>query len=1262
MPVDKSQRLANVGFGVSEYDDPAPAFLDTLGAAFRQENLIGSVAVDHTTDISSFELNRVEKGYNPYEGDILKGYEDYVDHFTESYNPQKTDAIKANIDREREDRQILDESGLTGAALSMGAAMADPTILVPGGALVRSGRVGYGALKSAGAVALGAASGAAVQEAGLQATQEIRSGIESAAAIGGSAILGGAFGFGIAKFLTKGEWTRLSAIARNEALGMENRLSPEVKSSVKKSLEDIGMSSDEADANATLYGSFYQTMSDRAGMSIDTMMKRYPLPELKKAAAADAEEGLFQSSPAIDTPEFKSWFGDSKVVDADGKPLVVYHGTGEKLDFFDPDLADGDLGIFFSSSKALAREYAGAGDGVVHETYLTLNNPFIIDWPSETKSFEVDGNVLENKRFNDYSMFDYGTMRDVVYRARQGGHDGIIIKGIRDGWNADSEVADTYVAFNSTQIKSVNNRGTFDPNDARILYQATLRKKLTKARGKMQGLLDFVRSNPGDKTKTVEVAKVSDGIANIIKEQTGIDVHGFDHTIDAHAIRHIFKRHGNAKVEKSRGQVAITDADIEAIPELLSRATHVVTGLEPWRGRERFGYLSESADGRFYYIEEARTGRRQMANVSMRKMPPGIKSDEIINSLISTSETLPGDGRLGRSFVESNPSKAIRITEIPDNAKPWLYQGGVKGSIHLPKGPDSKAVISLFETANKSTFLHETGHFFLSVMDDMARAGDAPSDIKGMRDTVRGWWKDNGDAIATEAGEGHSKADIEDWLEFGTTGDAAKDEAISRATHEQFARAFETYLGTGKAPTPELKNVFERFAEWLKEVYGNLANLNVQPSDEVRKVFDDMLAYDDPVDVIDIGVSRMQSVGASSVDEIDISDLGVGGGKPAQSVAKATEYLAINPGVQTMYSPSKTVRTTYQQMVDNGIYTKMEMEGKTLGPSAENLVKQLQRGALAKWIGETKDLWKQARKAGWDGTKKDFYTRIARAARRGDTDEFGNEFVSKAAQNAREYIFDPTLQQAIDAGLLPDDVHVTTAMSYLTRMWNRQMLIAQEDKFRAIAKRYFSDMLDKVQFRQDEAKAGKTVVRALDAEEKLQQALSRLDSFEVRLKEREAVRADKLGAIKQKESARTKLLSSRPSRDVLKAVSEAKDSDTLITVMKGIPKAPKAVKKPLLAKLKAMGGVDKNSMLADELRAIGVSSHTAPGLFKANGGLKAVDNLVASEDDLFRNFPTDANGYVNQEAILDAIADEMAGNPIRSDEGISLRSCGRKHF
>ncbi len=217
-----------------------------------------------------------------------------------------------------------------------------------------------------------------------------------------------------------------------------------------------------------------------------------------------------------------------------------------------------------------------------------------------------------------------------------------------------------------------------------------------------------------------------------------------------------------------------------------------------------------------------------------------------------------------------------------------------------------------------------------------------------------------------------------------------------------------------------------------------------------------------PAEVTDAIVQRMQSAGAAAVDDIKLDDLGIGGGRAAQIVAKATEAAKINPGIQTMFSPSKTVRQVYTQMVDNPVYTKMNMEGRTIGADVENLVKQFERGKLGQWISSSRSLYKEARKAGFEGSKSAFYERVARAGRRGDVDDLGNEQVTKAAQQAREMIFDPLLERAIKNKLLPEDVKVTTAASYVTRLWNRQKLIGEEDRFRDIARNYFMGQLQKV--------------------------------------------------------------------------------------------------------------------------------------------------------------------------------------------------------
>lgn len=219
---------------------------------------------------------------------------------------------------------------------------------------------------------------------------------------------------------------------------------------------------------------------------------------------------------------------------------------------------------------------------------------------------------------------------------------------------------------------------------------------------------------------------------------------------------------------------------------------------------------------------------------------------------------------------------------------------------------------------------------------------------------------------------------------------------------------------------------------------------------------------EDAVGVTDTIVKRMQSAGASAVDEIKLDDLGIGGPKAAQIVARATAAARLNPGIETMFSPSVKVREAYARMVDNPVYTTMQMEGRSLGADVENLVKQYQRGSLASWLESSRDIYREARKAGYSGSKTEFYQAIARAGRRGDIDPSGNQFVTRAAQEARSKVFDPLLERAQRIGLLPEDVKVTTAASYVTRMWNRQKLIGEEERFRQIARQYFSEEIAKL--------------------------------------------------------------------------------------------------------------------------------------------------------------------------------------------------------
>ena len=150
-------------------------------------------------------------------------------------------------------------------------------------------------------------------------------------------------------------------------------------------------------------------------------------------------------------------------------------------------------------------------------------------------------------------------------------------------------------------------------------------------------------------------------------------------------------------------------------------------------------------------------------------------------------------------------------------------------------------MIALLEGADLSTFIHETGHFFLEVQADLAAR-------------IQGRIAD-GDTILP--GEQQILDDMNQVLAwFGITG--APDQSSlatwlsmpleeKRQHHEQFARGFERYTMEGVAPSQELAPLFQRFRAWLVSVYKSLVNLNVVLTDDVRAVMSRMLASDEAI-------------------------------------------------------------------------------------------------------------------------------------------------------------------------------------------------------------------------------------------------------------------------------------------------------------------------------------------------------------------------------------------------------------------------------
>lgn len=185
--------------------EEAPGFTETLGAAFRQENIIGSYFSRQTTGI---EPNVIEEGYNPWTDIVGSPYEDYWDRFADVHNSRYANALKSQIDQEKEDRRTIGAAGWKGFVASMGAGVADIPTLLPGGVVVKGGKAVTASRLALSTAAAGALD-ASVSELALQQSQETRGYTESMINIGASTILSGLVGGAVGRYVGKAEMKRL---------------------------------------------------------------------------------------------------------------------------------------------------------------------------------------------------------------------------------------------------------------------------------------------------------------------------------------------------------------------------------------------------------------------------------------------------------------------------------------------------------------------------------------------------------------------------------------------------------------------------------------------------------------------------------------------------------------------------------------------------------------------------------------------------------------------------------------------------------------------------------------------------------------------------------------------------------------------------------------------------------------------------------------------------------------------------------------------
>lgn len=195
-------------------------------------------------------------------------------------------------------------------------------------------------------------------------------------------------------------------------------------------------------------------------------------------------ERIAKSEPAL--RNFYKWFGDSKVVDSQGRPLVVYHGTDAEFDTFDiskfgqTDSGEFGKGFYFTDSKNYAEEYGS----IVMPVYLKITNAYTTKVGNniseeKTERIKADGydGIFVLSRPDEYKISNFDSREEYEAAVADISKSGKYI--VETVWKGDDVDEKTfvysrveYVAFEPNQIKSVNNRGTFDAGTGNIYYQS----------------------------------------------------------------------------------------------------------------------------------------------------------------------------------------------------------------------------------------------------------------------------------------------------------------------------------------------------------------------------------------------------------------------------------------------------------------------------------------------------------------------------------------------------------------------------------------------------------------------------------------------------------------------------------------------------------------------------------------------------------------------------------------------------------------------
>jgi len=217
--------------------------------------------------------------------------------------------------------------------------------------------------------------------------------------------------------------------------------------------------------------------------------------DIEKLEGVTSKQQTLQLYKQTRSKEFKEWFGDSKVVDENGEPLIVYHNSNAKFNTFNSNRKHNNIGIYFTPNKEYKEEFKqfGGNTGIEYAVFLRITNPdYNYNKSSEYINKDEYKEILSDNKdgvighsINKYKIIDSIDIsydNQIDYKEEQvllnkgyiktdvdesGSYSLVLQEEIKQNrLNSASEI----IVFEPNQIKSVFNQSTFSKEDDNIYY------------------------------------------------------------------------------------------------------------------------------------------------------------------------------------------------------------------------------------------------------------------------------------------------------------------------------------------------------------------------------------------------------------------------------------------------------------------------------------------------------------------------------------------------------------------------------------------------------------------------------------------------------------------------------------------------------------------------------------------------------------------------------------------------------------------------